>query len=56
MIGAELGLKPPLPHTVLESFKLGLKLAIAWLPPALFRALMDGFRLALGRKRRWSVR
>jgi glycosyltransferase involved in cell wall biosynthesis len=55
-IGAELGLKRPLLHTVLESFKLLLKLMIGWLPPPLFRILMDGFRIALGRKRRWSVR
>lgn len=55
-MGAELGLRPPLRHTALENFKLVLKLAIAWLPPAAFRVLMDSFRIVLGRKRRWSVR
>jgi glycosyltransferase involved in cell wall biosynthesis len=56
MIGAELGLKPPLLHTALEYFKLALKLMIAWLPAPAFRVLMDCFRIVLGRKRRWSVR
>lgn len=56
VIGAELGLRPPLRHTALEGFKLALKLAIAWLPPAAFRVLMDCFRIATGKKRRWSVR
>ncbi len=56
MIGAELGFRPSLAHTGLESLKLLLKLAIAWLPPGLFRVLMDCFRMVLGRKRRWSVR
>jgi glycosyltransferase involved in cell wall biosynthesis len=56
MIGTELGLRPPLLHTALEGFKLVVKLAIAWLPPAVFRVVMDCFRVATGRKRRWSVR
>jgi hypothetical protein len=55
-IAAELGLKPPLWHTALEGLKLVLKLAIASLPPALFRVVMDGFRIVTGKKRRWSVR
>ena len=56
MIGAELGFRPPPLYTALEAFKLVLKLSIAWLPPAAFRVLMDCFRIAMGRKRRWSVR
>jgi glycosyltransferase involved in cell wall biosynthesis len=55
-MNADLGLKPPLAHTVFESLKLAVKLPLGLLPPTAFRLSMDCLRALLGKRRRWSIR
>jgi glycosyltransferase involved in cell wall biosynthesis len=56
VIGAELGLAPPLPHRLAERLRLAAKVLAGWMPARLGHPIADCYRRLSGRPRRWSVR